>query len=134
MIIFNQQLMNFEKLYVLNSSFLKKIINSLQITINDRDHHIKLTASDDENQRLILKHKEDIKDHELKANRDAQRLKDAHLSTEQALKEQITKLENIRTSLEHVEIFIHLFNYSCFLLISGNKFIKINCINTKIKS
>ncbi|CAF1110582.1 unnamed protein product [Rotaria sordida] len=70
------------------------------ITINDRDHQIKLTAIDDENQRLKLKHKEELKDQELITNRDLQRLKEAHLSTEQTLKEQITKLENIRTSLE----------------------------------
>jgi hypothetical protein len=72
--------------------------------MNDRDHQIKLTALTDENQRLKIKHKEDLKDHELAANRDTQRLTDAHLSTEQMLKEQITKLENIRTSLERVKI------------------------------
>jgi len=72
--------------------------------MNDRDHQIKLTSLDDENQRLKLKHKEDIKDHELITNRDIQRLKEAHISTEQTLKEQITKLENIRTSLERVEL------------------------------
>ena len=72
--------------------------------MNDRDHHIKLTALTEDNQRLTIKHKEDLKDHELSANRDKQRLTDAHLSTEQMLKEQITKLENIRTSLERVKI------------------------------
>jgi predicted transcriptional regulator len=71
--------------------------------MNDRDHQIKQTSLDDENQRLKSKHKEDLKDHELNANRNIQRLKDTHLSTEQTLKEQITKLENIRTSLERVK-------------------------------
>ncbi|CAF3603559.1 unnamed protein product [Rotaria sp. Silwood1] len=70
------------------------------ITINERDYQIKLTALDDENQRLKLKQKEDLKDRELITNRDIQRLKEAHSSTEQTLKEQLTKLENIRTSLE----------------------------------
>jgi len=77
--------------------------------MNDRTHQIKLTSLDDENQRLKLKHKEDLKDHELIANRDIQRLKEAHISTEQTLKEQITKLENIRTSLERV--YTSLFFY-----------------------
>lgn len=71
--------------------------------MNDRDHHIKQTSLDDENQRLKVKHKEDLKDHEVTTNRDIQRLKEAHASTEQAMKEQITKLENIRTSLERVK-------------------------------
>ncbi|CAF3041578.1 unnamed protein product [Rotaria sp. Silwood2] len=70
------------------------------IIINDRNYQIKLTSADDENQRLKLTHKEDSKDQELRTNRDIQRLKEAHSSTEQTLKEQITKLENIRTSLE----------------------------------
>jgi len=76
--------------------------------MNDRDHQIKQTSLDDDNQRLKQKHKEDLKDHELITNRDIQRLKEAHLSTEQTLKEQITKLENIRTSLERVEFFFFL--------------------------
>lgn len=70
--------------------------------MNDRTHQIKLTSLDDEIQRLKLKHKEDLKDHELIVNRDIQRLKEAHISTEQTLKEQISKLENIRASLERV--------------------------------
>ncbi len=96
-----------ETVCILISSSLSLSIkkNSSQITMNDRDHQIKLTSLDDENQRLKLKHKEDIKDHELITNRDIQRLKEAHLSTEQTLKEQITKLENIRTSLERVELY-----------------------------
>jgi hypothetical protein len=77
--------------------------------MNDRTHQIKLTSFDDENQRLKLKHKEDLKDQEVIANRDIQRLKEAHISTEQTLKEQITKLENIRTSLERV--YTSLFFY-----------------------
>jgi len=77
--------------------------------MNDRTHQIKLTSFDDEHQRLKLKHKEDLKDHELISNRDIQRLKEAHISTEQTLKEQITKLENIRTSLERV--YTSLFFY-----------------------
>ncbi len=80
--------------------------------MNDRTHQIKLTSLDDENQRLKLKHKEDLKDHELISNRDIQRLKEAHLSTEQTLKEQITKLENIRTTLERVytSLFFYFIN------------------------
>jgi hypothetical protein len=78
--------------------------------MNDRDHQIKQTSLNDENQRLKLKHKEDLKDHELITNRDIQRLKEAHSSTEQTLKEQIIKLENIRTSLERVELSLFLFD------------------------
>ncbi len=80
--------------------------------MHDRTHQIKLTSLDDENQRLKLKHKEDLKDHDLISNRDTQRLKEAHLSTEQTSKEQITKLENIRTSLERVytSLFFYLIN------------------------
>ena len=70
--------------------------------MNDRDHQIKQAALDDENQRLKAKNKEDLNDQELLSNRNIQRLKEAHLSTEQTLKEQITKLESIRTSLERV--------------------------------
>ncbi|CAF2111165.1 unnamed protein product [Rotaria magnacalcarata] len=70
------------------------------IAMNDRTHQIKLTSSDDEIQRLKLKHKEDLKDHELVANRDIQRLKEAHTASEQTLKEQLSKLENIRITLE----------------------------------
>ena len=58
--------------------------------MNDRDHQIKQTTLNDENQRLKLKHKEDLKDHELTTNRDIQRLKEAHSSTEQTIKEQKT--------------------------------------------
>ncbi|CAF2635086.1 unnamed protein product, partial [Rotaria sp. Silwood2] len=70
------------------------------ITINDRDHQLKVSSLDDENQRLKLKHKEDLKDHELTSTRDIQRLKESYETTQQNLKEQITKLENIRTTLE----------------------------------
>lgn len=65
---------------------------------------MKLSALDNENQRLKLKYKEDIKDHELTASRDAQRLKESYQTTEQNQKEQITKLENIRTTLERVKL------------------------------
>jgi hypothetical protein len=71
--------------------------------MNDRDHQIKQTSLDDENQRLKVRHKEDLKDHELTTNREIQRLKDAHLSAEQTLKDQMAKLESIRASLERVE-------------------------------
>ncbi|CAF2592542.1 unnamed protein product [Rotaria sp. Silwood2] len=40
------------------------------IIINDRNYQIKLTSADDENQRLKLTHKEDLKDQELRTNRD----------------------------------------------------------------
>jgi hypothetical protein len=83
--------------------------------MNDRDHQIKQTSLDDENQRLKSKHKEDLKDHELMTNRDIQRLKDAHLSAEQTLKEQITKLESIRTSLERVERLLFSLDLNCFV-------------------
>ena len=71
--------------------------------MNDRDHQIKQKALDDENQRLKTRHKEDLKDHELTSNREVQRLKDAHLSAEQTLKDQLAKLESIRASLERVK-------------------------------
>lgn len=71
--------------------------------MNDRTHQIKLTSLDDENQRLKLKHKEDLKDHELRSLREIQRVKESHETTEQNQKEQITKLENIRTTLERVK-------------------------------
>ncbi|CAF3143188.1 unnamed protein product [Rotaria socialis] len=70
------------------------------ITINDRDHHLKIASLDDENQRLKLKHKEDLKDHELMSMRESQRLKESYETREQNLKEQVTKLENFRTALE----------------------------------
>jgi hypothetical protein len=90
--------------------------------MNDRDHQIKFSSIDDDNQRLKLKHKEDLKDHELITTRDIQRLKDAHISTEQTLKEQITKLESIRTSLERVWVFILLLiNYISFKEINSLK-------------
>jgi phage terminase Nu1 subunit (DNA packaging protein) len=85
--------------------------------MNDRDHQIKQTSFDDENQRLKFKHKEDLKDQELIAKRDIKRLEEAHLSTEQTLKEQLTKLENIRTSLERVEFSSCLFDQQIFLFI-----------------
>lgn len=72
------------------------------VTINDRDHQIKQNAMDSENQRLKLQHKEDLKDQQLISDRETQRLKETYLSNEQTLKEQISKLENIRTSLERV--------------------------------
>jgi len=62
----------------------------------------------DENQRLKLQHKEDLKDHQLIADRESQRLKQTHLSNEQTSKEQISKLENIRTGLERVKL---IFNF-----------------------
>ncbi|CAF1332763.1 unnamed protein product [Adineta ricciae] len=93
-----------EKLHDLErkNETLQSTIRDLQenITISDRTHQIKLTSADEEIQRLKFKHKEDLKDQELIANRDVQRLKEAHASAEQTLKEQVTKLENIRTSLE----------------------------------
>ncbi|CAF0779678.1 unnamed protein product [Rotaria sordida] len=70
------------------------------ITINDRDHHLKISSLDDENQRLKLKHKENLKDYELSSTRNIQRLKESYETTQQNLKEQITKLETIRTTLE----------------------------------
>ncbi|CAF3514740.1 unnamed protein product [Adineta steineri] len=99
----NQRRLN-EKLHDLErkNDNLQTTIRELQetITINDRNHQIKLTTINDENERLKLKHKEDLKDNELILNRDVQRLKEAHVSTEQTFKEQMNKLENIRTSLE----------------------------------
>lgn len=70
--------------------------------MNDRDHQIKQTSLDDENQRLKSKHKDELTDQELANGRTIQRLKDAHTSAEQTFKEQITKYESIRTSLERV--------------------------------
>lgn len=82
--------------------------------MNDRDHQIKQASLDDENQRLKAKQKEDLNDQELLTNRNIQRLKEAHLSSEQTLKEQITKLESIRTSLERVGGFEFDFHQSIF--------------------
>ncbi|CAF0860113.1 unnamed protein product [Adineta ricciae] len=81
---------------------LQTIIYELRetITTTDRDHHLKLSALDNETQRLKLKHKEDLKDQESTSLREIQRLKESFTATEQNLKEQITKLENIRTTLE----------------------------------
>ncbi|UJR31284.1 hypothetical protein I4U23_018784 [Adineta vaga] len=81
---------------------LQTIIHEFRetITINDRDHQLKLSALDNENQRLKLKHKEDLKDHEISSSRDIQRLKESFITTEESLKEQINKLETIRTTLE----------------------------------
>ncbi|UJR15397.1 hypothetical protein I4U23_002345 [Adineta vaga] len=81
---------------------LQSTIHELQETIamNDRTHQIKLTSMEDEIQRLKSKHKEELKDHELIASRDLQRAKEANVSSEQTFKEQITKLDSIRTSLE----------------------------------
>ncbi|CAF3646908.1 unnamed protein product [Adineta steineri] len=81
---------------------LQTTIHELRETLTktDRDHHVKLSALDTENQRLKSKHKEDLKDCELTNSRDNQRLKESYETTQQNLKEQITKLENIRTALE----------------------------------
>ena len=96
---------NFEKLYVFHPRKISSEFNSLQITTTDRDHHLKLSALDNETQRLKLKHKEDLKDQESTSSREIQRLKESFIATEQNLKEQITKLENIRTTLERVRHF-----------------------------
>ena len=64
---------------------------------------MKLAAFDDENQRLKLKHKEEMKDAELIHTREIQRLNESHLTSEQTLKDQVNKLEMIRTSLERVK-------------------------------
>ncbi len=63
---------------------------------------MKTSSLDDENQRLKLKHKEDLKDQELTNTRELHRLKESHQNTEGNLKEQVTKLEAIRTTLERV--------------------------------
>ena len=63
---------------------------------------MKISSFDDENQRLKFKHKEELKDQELAHTREVHRLKESHQTTEDNLKEQLTKLETIRTTLERV--------------------------------
>lgn len=46
-----------------------------------------------------------MKDHELTTTRETQRLKESYETREQSLKEQVTKLENIRTALERVRTY-----------------------------
>ena len=79
------------------------------MTINDRDHRLKLTAAEEENQRLKQRHNEELREQEMKTNRDLQRMKETHLSDQQTLKEQMTKLESIRTSLERVKLSARCF-------------------------
>ena len=113
-----------------------------QITENDRDHHLKIAEFDDENQRLKLKHKEEIKDQQLTHQRELQRLKETVSFTEQNFKEQIHQLETIRTSLERVKTFLLLFSlsivnkkiFSFERQKKGNEWIKIFTLNTKIES
>ncbi len=92
---------------------------------------MKISSLDNENQRLKLKHKEELKDQELINTRELHRLKESHQTTEENLKEQLTKLETIRTTLERVRRILYPITN---LFFQGNQFIKINTINTKIKS
>lgn len=62
----------------------------------------------EENQRLKFRHKEELKDHELSTTREIHRLKESSQTTEESLKEQVTKLEAIRTGLERVSLLISL--------------------------
>lgn len=78
---------------------------------------MQVASLDDENQRLKLKHKEDLKDRELTSIREIQRLKESHSTAEQSLKDQITQLESMRTSLERVRR-VHLSRSS--LIVIGN--------------
>ena len=52
---------------------------------------------------MKLKLKEEFKEQELIHTRELQRLKESYQITEDNLKEQINKLENIRTTLERVK-------------------------------
>lgn len=63
---------------------------------------MKISALLEENQRLKFRHKEELKDHELSSTREMQRLKESSQSIEETLKEQVTKLEGVRTGLERV--------------------------------
>ena len=79
-----------------------------------------------------------MKDHELRSARDIQRLKESHEIEERDLKQQVTKLETIRTALERVNLIINCFinvDHLFFLTQkSGNKFLEIHRINTKVTS
>ena len=82
---------------------------------------MKLNATEEENQRLKTRHKEDLKDQELKSSREIQRLKDSHLSAEQTWKEQISKLESIRMSLERVSSMNEPFDLHLSFSLSSRK-------------
>lgn len=95
--------MNFDNRFVVLRHFSTRSRSlSFQLTENDRDHRLKLSALDDENQRLKLKHKEEMKEQELIHQRELQRLKESVSASEENFKEQIHKLESIRTTLERV--------------------------------
>ena len=98
--------------------------------MNDRSHQIKLSSFEEETQRLKLKHKEDLKDQELIASRDLQRVKEAHTSAEQTWKEQMVKLENIRTALERVVMRLKYI----VLTFSANAFQEINSLKSTVST
>ncbi|CAF1206875.1 unnamed protein product [Didymodactylos carnosus] len=81
---------------------LQSTVHDLRETIalNDRDHQLKQSTLADENQRLKAKHKEELKDFELITTRDLHRLKEEYGTNEQILKDQLIKLETIRSTLE----------------------------------
>lgn len=69
---------------------------------------MKISALLEENQRLKFRHREELKDHELSSTREIQRLKESSQTTEETLKEQVSKLETIRTGLERVSLIVHV--------------------------
>lgn len=106
--IFNPPFENYEKQLMIMSILSAWVCFTVpfQITMNDRNHQMKLTSMDEEIQRLKQKHQDDLKDFEFKANRERQRVQDAHASSEQTLRDQLSKLENIRSALERVSALL----------------------------
>ena len=81
---------------------------------------MKISALMEENQRSKFRHKEELKDHELSSTREIQRLKEFSQTSEGTLKEQVTKLEAIRTGLERVSLIVRVSSIECcfFLLLA----------------
>lgn len=60
---------------------------------------------------MKLKHREELKDAELSHQREIQRLTETFSSSELILKDQINKLETIRTTLERVRPISNKFHF-----------------------
>lgn len=70
------------------------------------EYQIKMNILDEEARRLKQKHRDEIKEVEANRQRDAERLKEDFEVVERNLKERINKLENIKHSLEDVNLII----------------------------
>lgn len=100
--------------------------------MNDRNFEIKINAAQEDNQRLRSRHIEELKEREQKASRDEQRSIEAQKATENSLREQIRKLETIRTSLERVRRSIRWFKLCLLCSIKEINELKSNLSTEKL--